>query len=179
MTQSRAISRYAEAFFMFAQGESFLEVAYADALLIREVCRGNRDFIVFLKNPVIKGEKKTAVINKVFHGSLSEKTLGFIHLIIENKRESLLSEIILKFTKLYLEHKNIVDAEIVTAVPIQKETIQKLKSFISTISGYEHVELNNEVDEKIIGGFTLKYNDKLLDASVVHELDRIRKEISN
>ncbi|MBL6962434.1 MAG: ATP synthase F1 subunit delta [Bacteroidetes bacterium] len=179
MTQSRAISRYAEAFFMFAKDEAFLDKAYSDAQRILEIFSGHRELTVFLKNPVIKADKKAAVIDKVFQKHVSSKTLAFMHLIVANSRENLLIEIFKQFNKLFFEHHHIVDAEIVTAVPIKEGTIENLKSFISKLSGYKQVELKNKVDEKIIGGFSLKYNDKLLDASVLHELDRIRKEISN
>ena len=179
MTQSRAISRYAEAFFMYAQSESFLDKAYQDSKLILDSCHENRDFKVFLSNPVIRGDKKANVIRKAFEGNISKKTLDFIQLIIDNRRETFLPEMLKRFNKLYLEHNNIVDAEIVTAAPLKEEVMQKLKAFVAKLSGYKHVELNNVVKEEIIGGFALKYNDKRLDASVSHQLSRIRKEISN
>ena len=40
----------------------------------------------------------------------------------------------------------------------------------------EHIELNTEVKEEIIGGFVLEIGDKLIDASIAYDLSTIKKE---
>jgi len=39
------------------------------------------------------------------------------------------------------------------------------------------IVLDAEVDPSLIGGFTLTVDDKLLDASVSHQLDEIRRQL--
>jgi F-type H+-transporting ATPase subunit delta len=179
MSTSRVIFRYADAFFMFAQNKTLLDKSYKDARLILNTYNEHREFRVFLDNPVIPGEKKLSVIKKVFANKAEESTFAFVKLIIDHKRENLLEEVLGSFIKLYLEKNKIIDAEVTTAVPLDQNTEEKLKRFIAEISGYDDVELNSKVKEDLIGGFQLKFNDKLLDASVKHELERIAKELTN
>ena len=177
MAHSRVVSRYAEALFQLAGERGSLKEMYSNAIALLNMCGNSREFLVFLKNPVIKGEKKKAVIEKIFENQFSTTFNDFIRLIITNKREIYLIEIVKSFIKIYKQSLNILDAEVVTAVSLNDQSKESMKAFIAKISGAENVELVNKIDTNIIGGFRLKFDDKLMDSSVVHDLEKIRKQI--
>jgi len=51
----------------------------------------------------------------------------------------------------------------------------KIRSLIESKTG-KTLQLTTEVDETLIGGFVLEVEDKLLDASVSRQLERIRSQ---
>ena len=53
---------------------------------------------------------------------------------------------------------------------------QRILTLLKERMGGEIV-LDAEVDPSLIGGFTLTVDDKLLDASVSHQLEKIRREL--
>ena len=106
-------------------------------------------------------------------------TISFLELIMRHKREMLLIEIFEKFIELHREHMGIIEAEVFSAVPLNKDVISKLKSFVEKKTGYSQVVINNSKDENLIGGFALKYKDKLLDFSIANKLELLRQHFSN
>ena len=62
MQGTRIATRYAKAFIDLTQQQGVLEAVYADMKSIADVCKSNRDFVNFLKSPIIKTDKKKSNI---------------------------------------------------------------------------------------------------------------------
>ena len=71
MEGTRAASRYAKAFIDLALEQNSLESAYTDMKYIAEVCASTHEFVTFLKSPIIKTDKKQAVLKEIFNDKLS------------------------------------------------------------------------------------------------------------
>src|SRR3954467_11791953 len=115
MEGTRAASRYAKSFIELSTEQGVLEQAYADMKLIAQVCSENNDFRTFLKSPIIKTDKKQAVLKEIFSGKLNKVTDAFVQLITEKKREIYLAEIAREFISQYKEKKKILTAVVITA----------------------------------------------------------------
>ena len=63
---SQVAKRYAKSLLDFALERNELEAVAADMALISKTCNDSRDLQVMLKSPIIKPEKKLAVIQKIF-----------------------------------------------------------------------------------------------------------------
>ena len=105
MQGTRAASRYAKSFIDLTIEQGVMEQAYADMKTILEVCKSNPDFVIFLKSPVIKTDKKQEVLKQIFSGKLSKATDAYIQLITSKKREIYLQEIAAEFINQYKENK--------------------------------------------------------------------------
>ncbi|HPD66055.1 MAG TPA: ATP synthase F1 subunit delta [Bacteroidia bacterium] len=174
---SRITKRYASAFLEFSERNAITEMTITDVKHFLEACRENKEFLVFLKSPVVKVSKKKKVLHAAFENVFCRETLNFIDLIADNQRENLLFEIFTEFLELYKQKNGIVTAELTTAVPVDRELAEKIKEFVRKVSSSKSVELVNKTDPSIIGGFKIKFHDKLLDATIVHELKEIRKRM--
>ena len=64
MRESKVARRYAKALFELAIEMKLVEQVYADAELIIDVCKNNKEFVVMLRSPVIKDVKKLAIIKR-------------------------------------------------------------------------------------------------------------------
>ena len=65
-----------------------------------------------------------------------------------------------------------------SASPLTEEQLENLKEKIKNELQLENVEINNFVDESLLGGFKLTYNNKVVDASIKAKLNAIKAKIS-
>ena len=106
-------------------------------------------------------------------------TSSFNSLLIKKGRESNLPEIITAFISQYKEHKNIHTVKLTTAVPVGDAVRQRIIDQVKKTSGFNNIELDEVVDENIIGGFVLQLGDKLVDASISYDLKAIARQFEN
>jgi F-type H+-transporting ATPase subunit delta len=175
MKEIKVATRYARALFDLALEQKILEQVHKDAELIFEICKTNRDFILFLRSPVIKETKKVTVLKNVFEKNIHELTLKFLLIITKNRREAIIQDIAEMFLEIYREHKNIIRASVTTAVPIDKEIRDRMIKIMEEQTK-AHIELTELVDEEIIGGFIMNFDDKQYDASVLRQIKNLVKE---
>jgi F-type H+-transporting ATPase subunit delta len=155
-----------------------VEAVRADMKAIEQVCKENREFTLFLSSPVIKTDKKLAVIDSLFKGKVQDLTLSFLNLVTSKHRESLIPNIVEAFDEQYKRNKNIFTAVVTSAVGLDDTTRQKVKELVrSQMKG--EVELVEKVDPKTIGGFILRIGDKQVDRSVARQLSNLKKELTN
>ena len=82
------------------------------------------------------------------------------------------------YQKLSRELNNISLAQIITAIPVAGEILDKIKQLVSQKAD-QTVEFTYRVDPSIIGGFVLKIDSMQLDASVNKELKLLRLKLLN
>ena len=59
------------------------------------------------------------------------------------------------------------------------EQLENLKEKIKNELQLENVEINNFVDESLLGGLKLTYNNKVVDATIKAKLNAIKSKISS
>ena len=175
MTNPRLATRYAKSLLDLAVEQNQLDAVYADMKMLKGLMRSNPDFTAMLRSPVISADKKDKIIEAVIGNNLSKLTLLFTKLLTLKTRESNLPEIITAFLDQYNSLKNIQTVKLTTAMPVSDEVknsiIEKVKK--STNSA---IELETAVKEELIGGFKLEIGDTLVDASVLRDLNDVRKQ---
>ena len=179
MPNPRLAFRYAKSVLDLAIEKGKLEQVYADMELLQQICKGNPDFMNLLKSPVVKSDTKKKIVEAVTNGKISEITAAFNALLISKGRESNLPEITTAFVSQYKEHKDIHPVKLTTAVPLTDEVRRVIADQVRKASGYDNIELEEKVDQDIIGGFVLQVGDKLVDASIAYDLKTIARQFEN
>lgn len=170
-------NRYAKSLLQLAAEKGQLEKVFADMQFVQSVYNSNKDFVTFLNSPIIKTDKKLAVLKGVFSGNISEMTLNFFTILANKRRESYMGNIAKAFIAQYKEHKNITTAIITSAVGIDANVRTKVLELVKkSVSG--EVELIEKTDKDLIGGFVLRIGDKQVDASISRKLNNLRKSFS-
>lgn len=98
-----------------------------------------------------------------------------VSLLVQNKRLGYAKFVMHRFIELYDASRGRRLATLKTAVPAP-ELEHRITALLEQRLGGE-VVLTAEVDPSIIGGFVLTIDDKLLDASVSHQLEEIRRQL--
>ena len=179
MLNPRIASRYAKSLIGLAIETNQLEKTYEDMQWLKSVCKTNRDFVNLLRSPVIKGDTKKKIIEAITNGRVTALTSGFISLLINKGRESTLPEIINAFVDQYKQHKDIHIIKLTTASPVSDAVKKAIVDQVRKTAGLQHVELEEEIDQDLIGGFVLQIGDKLVDASIAYDLRAIAKQFEN
>jgi len=176
MAGSRAAIRYAKAVLSLAVDKKAAELVNTDMKLIADTFSHNEDLTTMLKSAVVKTEEKKAVLTQVFP-KINAISSSLFEMLFTNKRIDILSEVAVKYTALFDESSAKEIATVTTAVPMTKELEKKVLDKVKTLTT-KTVELENIVDENVLGGFVLRIGDKQYDASIANKLNRLRREFT-
>jgi len=175
MRETRVANRYAKALFDLSIELKLLEQTRNDIELLHLVCKQNRDFVLMLKSPVIKETKKQAILKDIFEQKVHALTLKFLMVITQNRREQIIMQIAEQFIKIYKEYKNILPTTLTSAIKLDAETRDKIVQLLGERANAK-IELTEKVDDEIIGGFILEFEDKQYDASILRKIKNLRHE---
>lgn len=176
MDQSKINVRYAKAFFTLAKEKGLTLELRKDAGLISSVCESSSDFKLLLESPVIKTSQKSEAIRRIFEGKIHALSINFLLLIAENKRENYIPGIFRYLEDLYRREEGIKSAVLTSAQPLNESLVAQIKEILEK-EFKSKVELSQKVDQKLIGGFVLRVEDKQYDASLSTQLKKIREQL--
>ncbi|AEW03127.1 ATP synthase F1 subunit delta [Niastella koreensis] len=179
MPNPRLAARYAKSLIDLANERSQLEPVYQDMLFLQLLCKESREFLVLLRSPVVKADKKVAIVEAVTKGKISELTTIFNRLLINKGRESNLPEVITSFIDQYKQQKGIHTVKLTTAAPVTEEMKKLIIGQVQKQTNMTNIDLKASVNEELIGGFVLEIGDQLIDASVAYDLNKIKSQFMN
>lgn len=176
MKGTKAASRYAQALLDLSIEQNQLEQVYADMITFAQAVKETKEFQLFLNNPVINSSKKKDVLTAVFP-DFAQLTSSFIALVTANRRENLLPFIAASFIEQYKAHKGIVEVTVLTASrlddTVREQILAKIKPSIKV-----DIELREEIDPELIGGFVVEMGDVRIDASVSSQLNNLKQRLT-
>lgn len=153
-----------------------LEQVYGDMQYLQSVCRASSQFVTLLRSPIIKGDKKQSIILAVMGNQVGELTKAFTKLLTTKGREMYLPEITDEFIAQYKKYKGIYSIRLTTAKPVSQELCNAIVDKVKAETEMKNIELETAEDPALIGGFTLQMGDKLVDASIAYDLNKIRSQ---
>lgn len=108
----------------------------------------------------------------------TEKIIAnFVKLLAHNRHLDKAKEIISEIEKIWeSEHGELV-AEIVSAHELGKEAKTLVTDYLKKKTKKETIILTEKVDKKILGGFVLKYEGKIIDGSLKNNLDTLKVKL--
>jgi F-type H+-transporting ATPase subunit delta len=175
MNDSKISVRYVRAIFQSAQEKKILDKVYQDMIFISEICK-NKETKEFLHSPIIIPSKKEAIFHKMVEGNVEKITLSLLDLIVMNGRESFIPAIARNFIHETKKFKGVTESVLTTAIKVDDNVRKQIIDLISTVFKTE-VELKENLDPEIVGGFILQVEDNYIDASIRNKLRKIKKEL--
>lgn len=174
MANTLIAKRYAKALFDLALEMNVVEDTRSDMELIHTVSISNKEFVQLLRSPVIKADKKIRIMKALFSDKVSELSLRFLLIITNKKREKFISEIADEYIEIYKKFKNIFTIHFESAKALS-DTLRNKVIALMEEQTKGSIDLKERVKEDLIGGFVLSYNDYRYDASIVHQLRKMKK----
>ncbi|MBR9847360.1 MAG: ATP synthase F1 subunit delta [Algicola sp.] len=176
MSGTRAAIRYAKAVLSLAIDQKSEKTLNDDMKLIAKTISENADLDLALKNAIAKQDTKKEILNQVFTG-LNPLTSKLFDVLVDNNRINVVADVASEYNKLYDAHIGKEKATVTTAVPMTEDLEIKVMAKIKELTS-KSVELENIVDENIIGGFILRVGDIQYNASIASKLNKLKREFT-
>ena len=174
MADIRVAARYAKSLLDLGLEQGTLPRVKQDMDLLGQTVAASRELRLLLRNPIVKHDKKRAILHALFEGKVSEMTMRFFDILTSKNREDALVSIADEFQVQYNAQQGIQSAQVTSAVPLTAESRTQRKALVTKQTGLSDVQLDEKVDPSLIGGFVLRVGDQQLDDSVKAQLRKMR-----
>lgn len=181
MSSYRIATRYAKSLIDLSREKGVVDQVFADMISLDKIFEGSRDLKQMFKSPIITTDKKLNVVKVLFEGKISPLLYQFLTLMIKKGREVHFHETAEAFITQYNELKGITPVKLTSAIKLDAGLVQSMIASLKKIEKLTEVQLEEVVDESLIGGFVLQYDGKMIDASIrksIHSLYSVIKDDS-
>jgi F-type H+-transporting ATPase subunit delta len=170
------VLRYAKALLQLANEQKQADPIRGELKSLREILAGNETFKALLSDPAVSVATRDTLLKRTFAGRTSQTVLNFLGLLNEKGRIGLLGEIIDSYEALLEEQLGNVEVDVTVSKKLTAEQLERVRQKVSTAIKRNAI-VHEYVDESIIGGLVLRVQDKLIDASVRHQLEMMKRQL--
>ena len=167
-------TRYANALLSIASDEKRVDYYRNEIKTIRKAFLENEKIVHLLGSAFIEFEEKEQIIDNIYNENDNIK--NFIKIIVKNKRSDSIVKIFNEFIKSCNELINIKDGIVYSVKPLSEDEKVKVEKVIEAKLGSQ-VELENVIDERLIGGVKVIVEDKIFDGSVKNKVERLKESL--
>ncbi|WP_448525494.1 ATP synthase F1 subunit delta [Parathermosynechococcus lividus] len=167
------VEPYAEALLSLAQSHNLADQFQQDSGLILELLAASAELQEFLANPLINPDAKKNVLRQLTVDKVHGYFLNFLMLLVDRRRINLLAAICHQYRALLRKLRNIVLAEVTSAVELTEQQRQAVVEKVKAMTGAADVELAIAIDPELLGGVVIKVGSQIFDASLRGQLRRL------
>ncbi|MCL6635552.1 MAG: F0F1 ATP synthase subunit delta [Peptococcaceae bacterium] len=176
MLKGAVAGRYAEALYEIASQKNLVDRIESELKAVEAVLKENVDLQRVLYHPQITAESKKGLLEQLFKGKVSGITGNFLALLVDRRREVFFADIVAEFVKLANAGRNIVAAQVTSAVELNNEEKGKLDQVLARLTG-KKVQTSYAVDPSLIGGVVVRMGDKIIDGSIKTRLATLKERL--
>ena len=107
----------------------------------------------------------------------SEILTNFVGVLCQNRRLFVLPDMIISFKELLNNLKGKMTATVIASSELDKNQINKIKKLLADNYSQE-IDIDLEIDEKILGGLIVKIGSKMIDSSLLTRLKLMQSNMS-
>lgn len=170
---------YAKSLFELAEakgGRAAVEESLAELEEILELARSNPKFAEFLSSRALPGSARTASLDRIFKGRVSDLTLRFLQVLNAKGRLSYLPPIAGAYDSIVQARFGRVEVDVFTVEPLSGDQTARMREQLARTLGKD-VILHPYVDGNMIGGVKFRIGDQLVDASIATRLRAMRDQL--
>ena len=172
----RASKRYASALFATAQKQNKIDTVEADLTRVIELMDATPMLYQMWDSPLVPAGRKRDLISKILVKEIDPLSLAFLRLLVDKRREAILSSVQFEMRQLADTSRHLVRAEAIFATQPTAAEQDALVASLEKRTG-DHVDLTVKVDSAILGGIIVRMQDTILDGSVRGTLERMREQL--
>ncbi len=169
--------RYAKALMDLAIEQKVVDQVNEDMKFFAEVCEQNKEFTKVMANPIVRHDKKKAILKSLFENKINNVTFSIFNVLTRKNRENLLFPISVEFQKLYADLNKIQQATVSSVVPLNAKQREEFINVVKKATG-KTVDLKEKIDESLIGGYILKVGDMQIDTSIRKKINELKLELA-
>jgi F-type H+-transporting ATPase subunit delta len=170
-----AARRYAEAALEIGRADGTLDRWERDLRQLSDAL-ADEQLGALAEHPAVPFADKERVLRRVA-GDVSPEALNLVLLMVRRGRPRAIPRMVEHFASLLRRERGVSLAEVRTAMPLDEQQRTAVLDRLHELTGDE-IEINEVVDEGLIGGITVRIGDRLYDASVRSRLERLRARLT-
>lgn len=166
--------RYAQAAFELAMERNELESWQVSLRKIAELST-DEAFMALVENPKLPFEVKKSLLEERL-GDVNSLALNLACLLVHWDKLGTAGNVSREYDRLLDAYHGIEHAEVVTALSLDEKDKERISSQLGEMVNRK-VIVDAVIDSSVIGGFTAKIGDILIDGSVRNRLDALRRNL--
>ena len=168
---------YAKAAFVLAQADNTTG-SWNDMLALASSLVSEESMAALLQSPEVSSTQIVELLSDIAGDSFDDRFRGYLSVMAENKRFSLIPEIAALYQKLVEEADKLLRVKVVSAFALEENQATRLKDALAR--RYEReILLESEVDSSIIGGAIVYAGGEVIDGSLKDRLAKLSNSLSN
>ena len=160
---------YAQAIFDHSEG-------WVNDLSQLEAAMKEPNVKLLIESPTMAYKEKAEIFISLFEDQVEKKTINFIKVLGESKRLSLIPSISKEYTRLMADKEETSEVVVTSAYELTKEQKEKISSGLKNRYG-DNVSFTTKIDASLIGGFSTKNGDEVIDFSIKGKLEKLKNKI--
>jgi F-type H+-transporting ATPase subunit delta len=170
--------RYAGALFDVARKNQTLDRVEAQLELFAQLLDAHADLRRIFDTPAVAPQKKRAILDAVLEkaGDNDSEVRQLLRMLADRDRLMLLPEVRAAFEARLRQERRVLQAELVTAVPLPEGQRESLVAALRKAAGSD-LALTERVDPAIIGGVVARVGSLVFDGSVTRQLERMKQRL--
>ncbi|MEM0978529.1 MAG: F0F1 ATP synthase subunit delta [Pseudomonadota bacterium] len=173
-------SRYATAVFELAKDSRKLPALTNDIASLSDALADSEELREMINSPIYTREEQELAIGAIgAEMKLSESTGNALRLMAQNRRLFAVPALLKQLQAMIAAEKGEETAEVVSAKKLTKAQRDALAKSLSDKVG-KKVQLDEAVDESLIGGLIVKIGSRMIDSSIrskLAKLENVMKEV--
>jgi F-type H+-transporting ATPase subunit delta len=169
-----AVSTYAEALFEAAREREELEEVLSDLGEFVDALHDSEELRLFFYGGQIPERQKRRALDGLTEG-MKTSTTNFLKVLVDNGREEILEEVLVRYEELVKEHLGKIEVEVTTAVELSEEQRDRLKERLRDVLDGREIILEATVDPDLVGGAVFRYGGRMMDGSIRGRLESLRE----
>ena len=161
---STVAKRYAKSILDTVNEQTSAQAVMDDLRNVETILKSSDDLYFALTNPIVSAKDKEEIIDAVFQKDTSETVRNALKVLIQKNRFNFIYSIIGHFAQLVDE----IELDEKKKNKIQEKLKQKLQKIVN---------VDYKVNTSIIAGLVYKIGDDIIDASINHKIEELKKEI--
>lgn len=177
MSMRASAARYAKALLDVAITESDPDRAEQELAAFVDLVHSHPELERTLANPVVSAASKRAIVEQLLARLKPVTPVGKLILLLASRgRLALLPDLLEVYRERLMEHRNVLRAEVTTAMPLPPERVAQLQQRLANATG-RTVTMMTRVDPSIIGGVVTRIGSTVYDGSVATQLAKVRDRL--
>jgi F-type H+-transporting ATPase subunit delta len=177
MSTRASAGRYARALLDVVIKEGNPEQVDQELATLSRLFTGNAELQKALANPAVPVAAKRKVIESLVARTTPAPALGKLLLMLADRdRLGLVPELAEVYRERLMEHRQVITAELTTAVAVSAERVAQFEQRIAAATG-RRVTMTASVDPALIGGAVARVGSIVYDGSIATQLAKMRERL--
>jgi len=176
MILRRAAKRYGRALFEKAREQERLDAVLEDLGAVVAAMERSPRVAEVVRTPILAPQVKKEALAQALGREIDPLVLDFLKLLVDKRRMNLLAACLEEYRAALDDYRGLLRVEVASAVALLPEEESRLIHILETQSG-KRVLLSRRLDPSLLGGVVVRYDDTLVDGSVLAQLQRLRNRL--